>query len=61
MEFEAHELMYIFDAICYYAIRPEFIDMPVVEQVTDSIAAKAEKKLAAMGYTFEGHIPYPGK
>jgi hypothetical protein len=54
MKFTAQELMFIFDAVAFYAARPVFDDLPEVEAFFLAIGEKCEKELADLGYTFDG-------
>lgn len=58
MEFTAQELMFIFDAVAHMAIRPGLDDNPFVQQITDDIGEKVEKRLAEYGYRFEETAVY---
>lgn len=60
MEFTAHELMFIFDAVAFYAARPCFDDLPECEEFFLTIGTKCEKELAEMGFTLagEGKVEY---
>lgn len=53
MEFDAQDLMYLFDAVAHYSIRPEFDGHPNMDAWSEKVAAKIEHKLAQMGYTFD--------
>lgn len=57
-ELTPHELMCLFDALAWYSIRPEFTDSPTLEAFFLGIGDKIEKKLAASGYEFDGHVEY---
>jgi len=54
MEFTPQELMFIFDAVAYYAARPVFDDLPEAEAFFLAIGEKCEKELSNLGYTFDG-------
>ena len=54
MEFDAQEIMFIFDAVAFYAARPVFDDLPEAEAFFLAIGEKCEKELADRGFTFDG-------
>lgn len=53
MEFTAHELMFIFDAVAHYAARPIFDDLPECEEFFESVGAKCAQGLADLGYSYK--------
>jgi len=53
MEFTAHELMFIFDAVAHYAARPVFDEVPAAEEFFLAIGEKCEKQLAEKGWKFD--------
>jgi hypothetical protein len=59
MELSPHELMFVFDAVAYYAARPVFDDLPEAEAFFLSIGEKCEKELADLGFTFTGDAEVP--
>jgi pentose-5-phosphate-3-epimerase len=58
MEFDAQDLMLLFDAVAMCAVRPEFADNPFIQEWTDKVATKIEVKLNDMGYRFDGTVDY---
>jgi len=50
--FTPTELQFLYDSVVNFAIRPEFLTNPVVEELSESIAVKLEKALADAGYVF---------
>jgi len=59
MELSPQEIMFVFDAVAYYAARPVFDDLPEAEAFFLSIGEKCEKALADLGYTFTGDAEVP--
>jgi len=53
MEFTTHELMFIFDAVAYYAARPVFNDLPECEAFFLSVGEKCEQELKNRGYSYK--------
>jgi hypothetical protein len=58
MDLGPTELMFMYDAIIQYAIRPEFADKDSVQAFFDDIAGKIEEELGKRGYTYEGTTEY---
>ena len=58
MEFTDHELMFIFDAVAFYAARPIFDDLPECEEFFLAIGQKCGEELERRGYVLKGTKEY---
>lgn len=61
MELSPQEIMFVFDAVAFYAARPVFDDLPEAEAFFLQIGEKCERALAEQGYTFTGNAEVPLK